>query len=392
MAGDSSQGAGTYAAPFLRIPAGARLMASPDVVVGMTPDASTVFSNPAFLSDIHSTELFLSTASWLEDLNFSAASGVFHAPGELVVGLGATLLYSGGLQGYDASLNVVDEDNYHDTALSATVARRIGDFSLGARATYLRQYIVPAHGNGYTFGLGASYERGPNFAHAAALNIGGQVQFDAVTYPIDGDAMLGVGRVFNTGVGRIVAGAEMVFSGVTDDRLILGADYQMGRHVTLRASIPDLTGGPTVAGGLGVAYGTMHLDYAYTPVEYFSGSHTVSIVFGFGAGSTAVPPGTGYSSHPVDSAPVISPSQIQAPPSVTPAAPSYILVAGNYGSLAEAKQAAASLESGGVLTEIEPLVGATYRVVVGRYTSQSSAQKALSMYASGGHRFVLVVE
>jgi hypothetical protein len=390
LAGDDSSGnAGTYGAPFLRIPVGARLMSSPDVLLGMSPDASAAFSNPAFLTDLHSGQLFLSTASWLEELSFSAASGVFQLSGDVVVGLGATFLYSGGIQGYDASLNVVDEVNYHDNAFSASVARRFGDFSLGGTASYIRQYVHPAHANGYAFSFGGSYRRGPNFAHASALDVGGQVQFDAVSYPIDGDVLLGAGRVFRTGIGRIVAGAQMRFSGAAEDRLELGADYQMGRHVTVRAAVPDVTGsGTTLSGGLGVAYGLMHLDYAYTPVEYFSATHTISLVFGFGGGDSPGPTPTADEGMPAaagDRAPVISPSQIQAPNS-------YILVAGSYSTLAEARSAATALETSGVLTEVDPLAGGTYRVIVGRYTSRASAERALAMYSSRNHKFLLVSE
>ena len=395
-AGDlSSSAAGTYGAPFLRIPVGARLMSSPDVLLGMSPDASAAFSNPAFLSDIGNTELFLSTASWLEDLSFSAASGVFPLSGDVVLGLGATFLYSGGIQGYDASLNIVDEANYHDTAFTATAARRFGGLALGASATYIRQFILPAHGNGYSFSLGASYRHGPSFLHASALDIGGQVQFDAVSYPVDGDVLLGGGRVFETGLGRIVAGAQMRFSGVTDDRLELGADYQMGRHVTLRAAVPDVTGGdPGVTGGIGVAYGAMNLDYAYTPLEYFSGTHTVSLVFGFGGAARAASTPTADRGEPAgagDRAPVIAPSQIESR-STAAASNSYIIVAGSYPTLTDARSASAVLEGSGVLTEVEARAGGSYRVVVGRYTTRSSAERALSMYTSRKHRFVLVAE
>jgi hypothetical protein len=333
-------------------------------------------------------------ANELDDSHFSAVSGAFPVSGDVVLGFGATFLYSGGLQGYDASLNVVDEANYHDTAFSAMAARRFGGFALGASATYIRQFVVPEHGNGYSFSLGASYRQGPNYFHASALDIGGQVRFDAVSYPIDGDVLLGGGRVFETGLGRVVAGAQMRFSGAADDRFELGADYQMGQHVTLRAAIPDVAGGdPGVTGGIGVTYGAMNVDYAYTPMEYFSAAHTVSLIFGFGGGTSTGRP-TADSGTPAgagDRAPVIAPSQIEAPPA-TPAATSYVIVAGSYATLADARSAATALEDSGVLTEVEAVSGGSYRVVVGRYASRSSAQRALSMYTSRSYRFVLVAE
>ena len=102
---------GTSAAPFLKIPVGARLMASPDVVAGLSPDATLMYSNPAFLSGLKRAEAFLTTSEWLDNLVFSSL-GVAMPIGSrgTVVGLGATFLYSGGVQGYDSGMNVVSED------------------------------------------------------------------------------------------------------------------------------------------------------------------------------------------------------------------------------------------------------------------------------------------
>lgn len=388
VADDASSGtAGTYGAPFLRIPVGARLMSSPDVLLGMSPDASASFSNPAFLAALDRTELFISTATWLEDLSFSAASGTFRLTDNLVAGLGTTFLYSGGLNGYDASLNVVTETDYHDAAFTASLAGRYGGLSLGASATYIREYVLPAHGNGYSFSLGAGYRRGPNFVHASALNIGGTVRFDAVSYPIDGEYLVGAGRLFRTALGSFVAGAQLRVS--EENRVEIGADYRAGRHVTLRAAVPDVTGGsPDVSGGVGVSWGAMRLDYAYTPVEYFSATHTVSLVFGFGAqAAPTTRPTADDGTAPADMAPVIAPSQIQAPP-----ANGYVIVAGTYATLAEARGAATKLEDAGILTEVEPRAGGSYRVVVGRYTSRSAAERALALYRSRGDRFELVTD
>ncbi len=92
-ADEAGSGAGVFGAPFLRIPIGARLMASPDVIAGMQPDASLTFSNPAFTASLTGTELFVSTSSWLDDLRFSAASVAFPVgSGTTVLSVGTRLL------------------------------------------------------------------------------------------------------------------------------------------------------------------------------------------------------------------------------------------------------------------------------------------------------------
>src|SRR5262245_4184088 len=114
--------AGTYAAPFLKIPVGARLMSSPDIVAGLSPDATLMYSNPAFLAGLPRAQAFITTSEWLDNLIFSSA-GVAMPIGHqgTVLGVGATILYSGGVQGYDAAMNVVSEESFYDMGLDVTV-------------------------------------------------------------------------------------------------------------------------------------------------------------------------------------------------------------------------------------------------------------------------------
>lgn len=406
----ASEYEGLYGAPFLRIPVGARLMTSPDVLVGMEPDASLTFSNPAFLSDIRDTELFFSTVNWLDDLRFTGASAAVPV-GEFVLGFGTSFLYSGGLKGYDNQLNVTREENYYDLGVRAAVARRLGPLALGAGATAVRQHVYPDNGHGYAFTLGASWRLGPNLFHAAAMNVGGRVDFDAVGYRIDSERILGAARVFETSFGRMVAGLQLRLSDAASDRIEVGVDYHVARMLTLRAGLPDLAGGKDglgMRGGLGVRYGMLGVEYAYTSKDYFSPSHAFSIVFALGRGGTGpgpVPPGRTTPPIPVgvDASPVVSPSQVGASPEPSTGAEggpaperaatrAFLILGGTHESLSSARAEAGALELLGILTEVEPIGGDRFRVVVGRYAQRAPAQRALEMYKKRGHRFSLVVE
>ena len=409
----TSVGAGTYGAPFLRIPVGARLMASPDIVAGMQPDASMAFSNPAFLSDINTTGLFVSTVNWLDDLRLSAASAAFPV-GSAVFSVGTTFLYSGGLQGFDNSLNVVSEESFYDLGLTGSVSRRFGGLALGAGATYVREHIIPDDGSGVVFNLGASYDFGPNRVHVATRNIGGKVNFDAISYDIDSETVLGAGRIFETSMGKVFAGAQVRFSDIAENRFEVGVDYELNELLTVRAGLPDVTNsdGSSIQGGLGIHYGSMTVDYAYASRDFFSAAHTLSFTFSLDGRGGGVPGASDPRPVPLNAAPVISPSQIQSTPEPsTPPTPAtevpkraaetletppptaqFLVIAGTHAWLNSARSEARALELIGIVAEVEPLVGGKYRVVVGRYKTRASAEKALGMYEGKGHRFSVVVE
>jgi hypothetical protein len=283
-------GAGTYAAPFLKIPVGARLMSSPDAVAGLSPDASLMYSNPAFLSGVSRTEVFVSSAEWLDNLVFSAAGvAVPVGDGSTVLAFGTTFLYSGNLKGYNDALAVVTEESYYNVGFDATVshALRGTGFSVALGATYLREHVYPQTGTGYAFHAGASYRNGRNLLHLSARDLGSSVTYDAGTWDVAPEIVAGGGRVFDSRVGQFFAGAQVASSDAYGTRVQLGVDYQINTMFTLRSGVSnniDIGEAIPFNAGFGLHYGAMTVEYAYTPQEFFSSTHTFSLLYSFGSG------------------------------------------------------------------------------------------------------------
>ena len=433
MASAGEAEAGTYGAPFLSIPIGARLLASTDVVVGMSPDASTLFSNPAFLAGVPHSEIFFTTSNWLDELRISSVSVAIPAGRANTFSIGSSFLYSGALQGYDDALNVVSEENYYDLDLTSAFARRFGmGLSLGAGASYIRQHLFPEDGSGYAFNAGASFERSGFMAHAAALNFGGKVSFSDVEYNVDSQQLVGLGKMFSTAWGNVYTGTQVVFSSSMPTRLELGVDYRLVRILSLRAAFKDLSGSQNdnlgLDAGFGVRYRKVALEYAYTPRDYFSSTHTFSIVFAPGANSST----TGYmsdgvgdggettsaresaatSSEPAPktapitaSSPAYVPETVgsagaaavgaatvaQPPEATAPAQEVYLVVSGTHGWESSARAEARSYEILGISARVDR-VGDKYRVVIGRYEKRKDAVSAINKYKKSGQQFRLVVE
>lgn len=400
----AQSGAGTFAAPFLKIPVGARLMASPDVVAGLSPDASLMFSNPAFMTGLTRPEAFVATSEWLDNLVFTSAGvGLPIGSKGTVLGIGATFLYSGNVEGYDAGLNLVSQESYYDFGFDVTVSHafRGTGLSLAAGTTIVREHVLPTDGSGYAFHAGASYWLGRNLLHAAARDIGGSVSFGSESWSIAPEYMFGAGRVFASRVGQFFAGAQVMDSNAYGTRMQLGVDYQFNSALTLRSGVTNnlenaQQGSPFNA-GFGLNYGMMSLEYAYTPQEYFSSVHTFTLSYAFGGpsrgmGAPVTVPSGDFSPPIADSEPM-PPQRGNVTKELTPTrtGDSYVLLAGSHAWLESARAEVRALELLKIPSKIESN-GSRYRVVVGRYRSSDEAESARREYASEGHAFTVIAE
>ncbi len=391
--------AGTYGAPSLRIPVGAKLMSSPDILAGMEPDASLLFSNPAFLSGVSSPQVFLSTSNWLEEMRLSAISASLPSRyWGLSFSGGATLLYSGGLKGYDNALNVIAEESLYDMAVTGAVIKNVESvgLSLSIGGTYLRQHLFPADGSGLAMTVGAVYQRGGNTIHMLAKNIGGNVKFPDARYNIDSERIAGYGRTLSTNLGEVMTGVQMVYSSAAPTRLELGLGYRFNHLFSIRTSMKDVTDsrseGFNLDAGFSIRYNQITVDYGYTPHEYFASTHTVSLAFSFrgpGGGpgiihdsddskSTPATPPVKKPVEPVSKAAVVQivPTEKANTKVVPPANTEFLLVCGTYSWEAGARDEARALELQGITASVR-LVDKRYLVVLGQYENRQKAVIAL---------------
>jgi hypothetical protein len=249
--------------------------------------------------------------------------------------------------------------------------------------------------------------------HAAARNVGGKVSFSDAEYTVDSQKLLGAARVFNAGTGGMVyAGAQVVFASAGPTRLELAADYRPHEMFAIRAGLKDVSGTQSdnlgLDAGFGVRYRTVAIDYAYTPHEYFSSTHTFSLVFEPSAGGRSrtyrdeetqraepaakTETSNSQKAEPVQAAPVVDPAsdpRTKSPQSEVPPAVVYLVVAGIHGWESSARAEARSYEVLDIPASVERF-GDKYRVVVGRYDKRTDAVKAINKFKKSGQSFSLV--
>lgn len=396
FAGDDT--AGTFGASYLRVPVGAALMSVPDVVAAMDPDASLAFSNPAGIAWVSQSCVFFSRANWLDELSLNAAGAVVPFPRyNLALSVGSRLLYSGQLQGFDNDDQVVSEDSYYGLALSTALSKkfeRLG-LSVGVGATYMREHLPAEVGDGVTMSFGMSYERGSHHIDIFAEDVGGDISFEGHDYPVAGRYALGYGYAFNRRSGRLDVGTQVMFSHSKLNHVQLGAAYHFHRFFIFRGGFDRPFDAPETAqlpfgAGLGFRHGTLMLDYAFTPQEYFASTHTFSVGFAFGAGaarSAMMAPAL----EPTASSPESNPRPVEkggsssASPVHEPKT-KYAIVAGVHSRAESARAEVRALRLVKVPASMET-AGDRFKVLVGRYQTLEAANSALERYEKQGHRF-----
>lgn len=441
----SDADAGTYGASFLRIPVGPRLLASTEVVAGMRPDASLVFSNPASLSDIQTSQMFITTASWLDAMQLNAASFVMPIrSASMQLAFSSRLLYSGGLKGYDEGMQIVSEENYYDFSFSTALGKRFDrlGLSLGAGITYIREHMIPEDGSGYTFSLGASYRYRNNTFQVFAKDIGGEISFNGYGYPVDGRYIFGYGRSLNVRQGNLSLGAQLTLTNADTKHLQFGGEYEFNHHFLVRTAFnhnmdaPQSSESP-LSGGMGFRFWNVSIDYAYTPHSYFPATHMFSFTYSFGelqapTEPAGIEPAAGlapiFPSSPAadtssaskgtvpsnqrtkrGSSDTPTPQNVNVPPKSVPApnmkenlkktkksnenkqVAYFTLVVGMHGRKESALAEVRALQ----LLEIPAVIenfGGKYRVIVGRYSSEKEALSAAKSYEGKGYRFKVMRE
>jgi cell division protein FtsN len=159
--------------------------------------------------------------------------------------------------------------------------------------------------------------------------------------------------------------------------------------------------------GFGIRYNKIAIDYAYSPHEYFSSTHTFSVVFAPSADGRsrtyreeeareATPSANQtntQAAEPVQTAPVVDPASDPrtqpVAPVETPTAVAYLVVAGIHGWESSARAEARSYEVLDIPASVERF-GDKYRVVVGRYDTHKDAVKALNKFKKSGQSFTMI--
>jgi hypothetical protein len=152
---------------WLSIPVGARASALGSAFTASTPDAGSVFWNPAGVALLHGNSVFVSQTQWIADVDVNAAALSIEAGNLGTFGVHAMVVDWGTFNGtrFTSGAGLFEETGEFspsDFAIGVTYARQISDkFAFGGNVKFLREDL----GSGLEGSFSAPVE------YSATLNV-----------------------------------------------------------------------------------------------------------------------------------------------------------------------------------------------------------------------------
>jgi hypothetical protein len=328
---------GTAGAQFLKIGPGARVDSLGGAFGAIANDVTTIYWNPAGLSQLEKTSFSDTHTVWLADVRYNYLA--FATPIEKVGTLGASVTF----------LNVPDTEittlakpdgtglwySAWDTAVSLAYSRELyqkesgANLSFGINAKYIHQQIHRESARGVAIDIGTLYHTGwrslrigmsfSNFGpemsfsgpdletgveeagdertadyhpYPDTTNPTRKAELDTIEYPLPSNFRLGVAYdLVDNDSNLLTIALDGNHPNDNSERLNLGLEYWYRKMAAIRAGYkfrlgPDRSDdeeGLTLGLGIHLKFRqtTLSLDYAYADFEYLQNAHRVSLGLNF---------------------------------------------------------------------------------------------------------------
>lgn len=331
--GDATTNVGTAGAQFLKIGPGARVDSLGGAFGALANDVTSIYWNPAGLSQLEKTSFSDTHTVWLADIRYNYLA--FATPIEKVGTLGASITF----------LNVPDMEittlakpdgtglwfSAWDAAVSVAYSRQLYEKEEGARlsfginAKYIHQQIHRESANGVAVDVGTLYHTGWRSLRIgmAFSNFGPEMRFsgpdletgaeeagdarnaayrpypdttnptrkaelETVEFPLPSNFRLGIAYdVIDTGDNLLTLALDGNHPNDNSERLNFGVEYWYKKMAAIRAGYkfrlgPDRSDdeeGLTLGSGIHLKFGArqLSLDYAYANFGHLQQAHRVSL-------------------------------------------------------------------------------------------------------------------
>jgi hypothetical protein len=152
---------GTAAAPFLRIPVGARAAGMGSSFVSMVNDASGLYWNPSTLSSLNSNVLIIDHSPWLPGITFDFFGLAMPFENIGTFGVSATVLQTAEMDVTTPAMPMGTGETFtaSSMALGVSYSRSLTDrFSIGGTVKYIHETIYNSSASGIAFDIGTFFE------------------------------------------------------------------------------------------------------------------------------------------------------------------------------------------------------------------------------------------
>jgi hypothetical protein len=273
------------ATSVLDIAPGVAVLGTGGAGISLAGGAETLYYNPAGLAELPGMSLSSFFSSLYGEANYSSFSFTFRS-----FGVGALLLNSGSIQGYDGSGNPTELLGYSSSAYVFGFGLGSGDLpflralpadmAFGGLLKVIRSKIGDVSGSGFTLDLGFRTVLPLSLSGAVsnvalgatAVNVFGGMSYDDIEDDLAMDLRVGASARL---LEKITVAADLYLGGAAR----VGVSFSPVTSLTLRLGLLS-GGGLSLTAGLGVNVQGFLVDYAYVS-HALGASHRVSLTLDF---------------------------------------------------------------------------------------------------------------
>ena len=277
--GVSWAAAGSTGANFLLLGGGARPLGMGEAYAALGDDASSMFYNPAGLSNVNFNEIMTMYNNWFTGITQQIA-GVAVPTNFGVVAVGYSGLNSGDIQGYGASGEATSAFTTSSSSINISLGRRLNpNLSFGAGVRSISERLESNRSSTIAFDAGLKYRFNPQLiVGMSVLNLGSGLKFISEQTPLP--TSYRVGAAFATTLFDEDINLDLDIVNYTEaSKVNLGIEYIVRDFLALRLG----NSGGTFRAGLGLTANLFAFDYAYLGHQDLGSTHQVSISILFGA-------------------------------------------------------------------------------------------------------------
>ncbi|MFH1368800.1 MAG: PorV/PorQ family protein [Elusimicrobiota bacterium] len=282
----SSSDAGTSAAQFLKLGAGARAAGMGEALVAAADDSTSIYWNPAGLNKVSGKSFSLMHAVWFEDISYDWASFAMPYRDWGVFGMGVQYLSYGSIKRIDNTGLETGDFSPTDLCVSLSYARQCKGFDLGANVKYISLKIENS-AVAYAADIGAQYKLmnvldDKLTLGLAAQNMGTKVKFISEEDPLPMN--IKAGGTYQIRENWI---AVLDINAPIDNAVSfgIGSEYACIVNETITAlgrlgyntRNKDTGGLNGLTAGFGVAYQDYSFDYAFVPYGELGNTQRISL-------------------------------------------------------------------------------------------------------------------
>jgi hypothetical protein len=283
--------AGTSGASFLKISPGAKPVGMGGAYTAMSGDVNALYFNPAGIGNIKNTQVSAMHTQWISDISYNFAAGAFNVR-EGVLGLSATLLTMGEMEGRGENREVTDDFAARDFALQCSYAKSLNKNLIGGSFKFISQNIEDESASGIAIDLGIQRKLTNNLNFGTTIrNLGPKMKFISEGFNLP--LTLGVGTGLT--IGGITLALDTNYEVFNKSmKFSFGTEYLPLQFVSLRGGyfINALKGTTMdsknlfdpkdgLGGGVGLNISNYSFDYAVVPYSDLGTTQRISVLASF---------------------------------------------------------------------------------------------------------------